>query len=111
MQNNGLAYVLERLGERSTWLGIIAAVSAFGATLAPELSSLIVTAGVGVAGLVAVLVKDDGAKGFNLGERSTWVGLFAVLGSAGITISPELSATIIAVAVGGGATAAAVTKD
>lgn len=51
-------YIVARLQERSTWLGLIGLVSAFGLALSPEAAEAIITAGVGVAGAVAVFTKD-----------------------------------------------------
>ncbi len=52
-------YILERLKEKSTWVGIIALISAFGVAIKPELSEAIATTGVSLAGLIAVLTKEN----------------------------------------------------
>lgn len=51
-------YILARLKERSTWLGIISIVTVAGVALSPEQSEAIVNAGVAVAGVVAVFTPD-----------------------------------------------------
>jgi hypothetical protein len=52
-------YILERLKERSTWAGIIAILTGFGVSLKPELSAAISTVGMGIAGLVLVIIKEE----------------------------------------------------
>lgn len=51
-------YILNRLKERSTWLGLIAFATSCGATIATELTEPIITIGVALAGLVGVVTKD-----------------------------------------------------
>ena len=51
-------YVIDRLAENSTWRGIILVVTATGVHLSPELSNAIVTAGLGLVGLINVLRKE-----------------------------------------------------
>lgn len=51
-------YILDRLKERSTWLGIIAFATSCGASIATELSEAIISAGVALAGIVGVVTKD-----------------------------------------------------
>ena len=58
MKNLG-KWILDRLKEKSTWAGILAVVAAAGVTLNPELKDAIVAAGVSIAGLVAVIVKEN----------------------------------------------------
>ena len=53
-----MSYLLERLRERSTWLGLAAFATALGVHLSPELSEAIVSTGVALAALAAVLTKD-----------------------------------------------------
>ena len=55
---NTLEYIAARLAERSTWLGFVGLLSAFGISLAPTMQDPIITAGVGVASLVSVLTGD-----------------------------------------------------
>lgn len=54
-----LEFVIGRLKERSTWLGLIGIVTAAGVSLSPEQSEAIVVLGVAIAGAVAVFTKDD----------------------------------------------------
>ena len=51
-------YILNRLKERSTWLGLIAFATSCGATIATELTESIISVGAALAGLVGVVAKD-----------------------------------------------------
>ena len=51
-------YILNRLTERSTWLGIIALATACGATIEAAIAEQIIAAGRAVAGLIGVVTKD-----------------------------------------------------
>ena len=51
-------YILNRLTERSTWLGVIALATACGATIEAAIAEQIITAGMVVAGLIGVVTKD-----------------------------------------------------
>ena len=53
-----LKFALERAKERSTWLGMISLLTAVGVALSPEQIEAIATAGIAVAGGVAVFTKD-----------------------------------------------------
>jgi hypothetical protein len=46
-------YLLARLQEKSTWLGLIAIAGAFGVALSPDQATAIATAGTALAGAVA----------------------------------------------------------
>ena len=52
------AFLLARSKEASTWRGITLFLTALGVPLAPALSEAIITAGLGVAGLLGVLLPD-----------------------------------------------------
>lgn len=52
------SYILARVKEPSTWRGFILLLTALGVPLAPQLAEAIVTAGLGVAGLVGVVAPD-----------------------------------------------------
>lgn len=52
-----MRYLLERLAERSTWIGLIAIATGAGVNLTPELTSGIITAGSVLAGTVAAITK------------------------------------------------------
>lgn len=52
------SYILARVREPSTWRGIILLLTAIGVPVAPQLAEAIVTAGLGVAGLVGVISPD-----------------------------------------------------
>jgi len=54
-----LTWILNRLRERSTWLGATACLASLGITVAPELSNAIAGFGVAAAGLVAMLTADN----------------------------------------------------
>lgn len=51
-------YILNRLTERSTWLGVIALATACGATIEATIAEQIIAAGMAVAGLIGVVTKD-----------------------------------------------------
>ena len=51
-------YILNRLTERSTWLGIIALATAGGSVIEAAIAEQIIAAGMAVAGLVGVVTKD-----------------------------------------------------
>lgn len=55
---NFLNYIVNRLKERSTWLGLIGMLGAVGISLSPENSEAIITVGVAVASALAVLTGD-----------------------------------------------------
>ena len=48
----GLNWVLDRLGENSTWRGLIACATAFGAVVSPDQATKIIAAGLAVIGLI-----------------------------------------------------------
>ena len=49
-------YILNRLTERSTWLGLLA--TACGATIEQALADQIIAAGMAAAGLIGIVTKD-----------------------------------------------------
>ena len=53
-------YILKRLGEASTWRGIILLATALGATFSPEQTAAIITFGLGLAGVIGAFFKDKG---------------------------------------------------
>lgn len=53
-----LTWLVARLSERSTYLGLGLLLSAAGLSVAPDLGQAVVAVGVAVAGLVSVLLKD-----------------------------------------------------
>lgn len=55
-------YILKRLTERSTWLGVLALATACGATLEQALAEQIIAAGMAVAGLIGIVTKDQQNK-------------------------------------------------
>lgn len=50
-------YIIQRAQEPSTWRGVVLLLTALGVPIAPELASGIVTAGLGLAGLIGMLTK------------------------------------------------------
>lgn len=53
-----LTFLLDRLKERSTWVGFTSVATAVGITFSPEQMGAIVTAGVAVSGLIVAFTKD-----------------------------------------------------
>jgi len=51
------AYFLERLSERSTWLGMIGILGALGVNASPEYSDAILSIGTSVAGGILTFTK------------------------------------------------------
>jgi hypothetical protein len=51
-------YILDRAKEPSTWRGAILFLTAIGVPIAPQLADAIVTAGLGLAGLIGILTPD-----------------------------------------------------
>ena len=51
-------YILARAKEPSTWRGAILFLTAIGVPIAPAMSEAIVTAGLGIAGLIGVIAPD-----------------------------------------------------
>ncbi|MGM0423276.1 MAG: hypothetical protein ACQEQL_09305, partial [Pseudomonadota bacterium] len=54
-----IGYLLSRLRERSSWLGIISVLTAVGVSLSPEQTQAVVSAGVALAGAIAVFTSDQ----------------------------------------------------
>lgn len=50
-------YILDRAKEPSTWRGLVLFLTAVGVPIAPELQTAIVSAGLGIAGLIGVVTK------------------------------------------------------
>lgn len=57
-----LAFLIDRLDERSTWVGFVGILSAIGIALTPEQVELIVAAGLAVWGLVEAFLPDPSGK-------------------------------------------------
>lgn len=61
MESNGVSmrdYILQRVKEPSTWRGAILFLAAIGVPIAPQMADAIVTAGLGIAGLVGMFTAD-----------------------------------------------------
>jgi hypothetical protein len=52
-------YILDRAREPSTWRGAILFLTAIGVPIAPQMAEAVVTAGLGIAGLLGMLTKDN----------------------------------------------------
>lgn len=52
-------YILDRAKEPSTWRGIVLLLTALGVPMAPAMTDAIVSAGLGLAGLIGVLTADS----------------------------------------------------
>lgn len=52
-------YFLARAKEPSTWRGAILFLTAIGVPIAPAMSDAIVTAGIGLAGLIGMITSDN----------------------------------------------------
>lgn len=52
------SYFFDRIREPSTWRGIILLLTAIGVPVAPQLAEAIVTAGLGMSGLIGVMTPD-----------------------------------------------------
>ena len=53
-----IKYAVDRLKERSTWLGLTGLLAAVGVAIDPALHEAIISAGLAIAGLIAVFTKD-----------------------------------------------------
>lgn len=53
-----MSWILSRLQEPSTWRGLVWLLTAAGMTVSPELAAGIVAAGMAVAGLIGVVMKE-----------------------------------------------------
>lgn len=52
------SWVLDRLSERSTWLGLIGSLTGLGVVVQPQVAITIAGAGAFLAGLIAAATKD-----------------------------------------------------
>lgn len=52
------SYILDRVKEPSTWRGAILFLTAIGVPIAPQLAEAIISAGLGIAGLIGVITSD-----------------------------------------------------
>lgn len=53
-------WVIARLKEQTTWIGLTTLLTAAGVSLAPELTESIITAGVAIGGVLAMVLKEKG---------------------------------------------------
>lgn len=51
-------YLIDRMKEASTWRGIVLLLTAVGVPVAPEMQTAIVSAGLGLAGLLGAITPD-----------------------------------------------------
>lgn len=52
-----MQYLIDRLKERSTWLGIITLATAVGVSLSPEQAEALAVAGASLAGAIAMFTR------------------------------------------------------
>ncbi len=52
-------YILARLKERSTWLGLISFATALGLMMTPEQQEQVIAAGMAIAGFVGAFTRDS----------------------------------------------------
>lgn len=52
------SWLLDRLSERSTWIGLTGFLTATGVSLEPEIGEAIGAVGIALASLIAMLTKD-----------------------------------------------------
>lgn len=57
---NMIEWIIARLKEPTTWIGLISFVTAAGVQLAPEMQDSIVTAGVAIGGTLAIVLREKG---------------------------------------------------
>ena len=53
-----IAWLFDRMKERSTWLGVVSFLTAAGIYLSPEVAEAIVAGGLALAGIVAAIGRD-----------------------------------------------------
>ena len=53
-------WIVARLKEPTTWIGIISFATAAGVQIAPELQQSIITAGVAIGGTLAIVLREKG---------------------------------------------------
>jgi hypothetical protein len=53
-----LTFIVSRLRERSTWLGLISLATALGILLTPEQQETVIAAGMALGGLVGAFTRD-----------------------------------------------------
>lgn len=56
--NFNTTWLLDRLGERSTWIGLTGFLTATGVSLEPDIAEAIGAVGIALASLIAMLTKD-----------------------------------------------------
>jgi hypothetical protein len=96
----GFRYLLARLLERSTWLGLVALATAAGVTLQPDQIEGVAAAGLTVGGLLAAFWPDAGSPSprnllARLRERSTWLGLTAIGTAIGVSTEPQALEAVV----------------
>jgi len=61
MDTSAFSYVISRLREPSTWVGLGSLLTGLGIAIAPEYWDAITSVGLSVGGLIAVLVSEKSA--------------------------------------------------
>lgn len=52
-----MKYLIDRMREPSTWRGLVLLATALGVSISPEMGEAIVSAGLSVAGIIAVATR------------------------------------------------------
>lgn len=53
-------WIISRLRERNTWLGLLSLLGAAGISLRPDLQEQIVVLGMAVGGIIGIITEEDG---------------------------------------------------
>ncbi len=56
-----LNFIIERLGETSTWRGVVSVLTGVGIKIRPDLSEYIISIGLSLIGIVNIFRKEKGA--------------------------------------------------
>jgi len=51
-------YIIDRLNERSTWIGLISLAAGLGVVISPILVEAIIAVGLSLAGLISIITPD-----------------------------------------------------
>lgn len=53
-----MEFIIKKLSEPTTYIGLLGLLGAFGVSIAPELSDSIVQVGISIASLIAILMNE-----------------------------------------------------
>lgn len=65
-----LKYILDRLSERTTWVGIAGLIALYFGATNPDLENAIVQVGMAVVSLLAIVFKDKLIASFAFGKKA-----------------------------------------